>query len=113
MPGWVRRFGGVVRGGPVSVTTSDEYRVVRRIFAVGVTPLSVFIENTGSNNALLRITSVVGGIEYVEVPENVLTAGDVYKVVLTGSYDYVNIYAKSGSAGNPTTLKISWSGVRV
>ena len=112
MPGWLRRLGGTVRGGPVLVNTPDTESLVFKVDLRGIQSVSMYVKNIGSNSAVIRITSSVGGIEYDEVVENVILAGDVYKLVLFGVYDDVRVYARSATAGSPTTLKIAWVGVR-
>ena len=112
MPGWLRRMTGTIRGGPVTVTTPSTRSIVYSLPANNLQSITLFIKNVGSSDARIMVASQVGDIEYTEVPENPITPEDVFKVVLFGVYEKINIYAVSIDPGSPTQLKIAWVGVR-
>lgn len=103
-----------VEGMPVDYTTTDEWGEAAVLGTSAYNEVTIFIKNTGSNDADIAVYTKVntaGQIEYLEYTST-LAPGDVAKVLLNGRYARVIVRAKNTIAGSSTTIRVEWIGGR-
>lgn len=94
--------------------TNDSYSDALNWLCGLFTRKTLFLKNThGTNDLKYKILTFAykGGIEYVEVSETTLAAGDVAQVVLNYSYAQIKVQVKDSVSGTHATYRIDYTGV--
>lgn len=95
-------------------TTSDYVNALNWICDI-LTRKHILLKNTHATNDLkykVLVYAFVDGIEYTEVVETTLSAGDTAKIVLNYSYSQVLIPVKDATSGTVATYTIDWTGIK-
>lgn len=95
-------------------TTSDYVNALIWICDI-LTRKHILLKNTHATNDLkykVLVYAFVDGIEYTEVAETTLAAGDVAKIVLNYSYSQVLIPVKDAISGTMATYTINYTGIK-
>jgi hypothetical protein len=102
-------------GKTLTGTTTDSYTNALDWACHGFNNKTILLKNTHTSNSLkykVLVYAYSGGIEYEEVSETTLAAGDIAKIVLNYAYDVVKVQVKSATAGSAATYQLDYIGNR-